>query len=103
MLRWLPSLFALVLTAPGFAGPPDVDDVVLTIRARAALYQDDELRPHNIGVRVVGRVATLFGPVAKLDLGLRAESRLRDMIELRDVRNELDVVPAPAPLPLDPK
>ncbi|MEI7687725.1 MAG: BON domain-containing protein [Planctomycetota bacterium] len=99
MRRWILALVA----AAGFlsgslacGAPPEVEDVLLTIKVRAILYQDVELRSHNIGVRVVDRVAILFGPVTKLDLGLRAESRLRDLIELRDVRNELDLM---TPLP----
>lgn len=99
MRRWILALVA----AAGFlsgslacGAPPEVEDVLLTIKVRAILYQDVELRSHNIGVRVVDRVAILFGPVTKLDLGLRAESRLHDLIELRDVRNELDLM---TPLP----
>lgn len=118
MRRRLRSLVlaALLLTgSPALAAPPSVDDVILTIKIRQMLYRDDDLRPHNIGVQVVDRVAILFGPVPSLDVGLRAESRLRGLIELRDVRNDLDVVtplpellperiPAPAPLPgLEPR
>lgn len=99
MRRWLLGLIAVAGLLAGTsvaAAPPDVEDVLLTIKVRAILDQDPELRDYNIGVQVVNRVAILFGPLPKLDLGLRAESRLRDLIELRDVRNQLDIV-APVP------
>jgi len=99
MCRLILSLAAAVgflIGSSSSAAPPEIEDVILTIRVRSVLYQDAELRSHNIGVRVVNRVAILFGPVTKIDLGLRAESRLRDLIELRDVRNELDLM---SPLP----
>ncbi len=120
MRRWLASMVVAVGSLPIFGGsisaaPPAIEDILLTIKVRQALYRDEELRPHNIGVQVIDRVAILFGPVNSLDLGLRAESRLRGIIELRDVRNELDIletlpellperVPAPAPVPgLEPR
>jgi hypothetical protein len=78
------------------ATPPKIDDILLTIKARQLLYQDAELRSYNIGVQVIDRVAILFGPVPKIELGRRAEARLRGLFELRTVRNELEV---PAPLP----
>jgi hypothetical protein len=92
------------------AAPPDIADTMLTIKVRAVLYQDPELRPYNIGVRVKDRVAFLFGPVPKMELGLRAEGKLRDVFELREIRLELDVldplpelppirIPSPAPRP----
>ncbi len=82
------------LVEPVYAvAPGEVNDVVLTIHARTLFFEDEVLRPHNIGVRVQGRVAVLWGPIADMDLGLRAESRLRGMIELRGVCNELHLMP----------
>jgi hypothetical protein len=92
LLALLAMVVGFLIGSAAAAAPPDIDDVLLTIKVRAMLYKDVELKNHNIGVMVVGRVATLFGPVSKIDVGLRAESLLRDMIELRDVRNELDVL-----------
>jgi hypothetical protein len=55
---------------------------------------------------VRGRVAVLWGPVPSAGAARRAEMRLRTMIELIDVRNELivtneeaDNVPAPETSP----
>ena len=35
------------------AAPPDIDDILLTIKVRQILHQDQELRPYNIHVGVV--------------------------------------------------
>lgn len=79
------------------AAPREVDDILLTIKARQVLYLDKELHAYNIGVRVVDRVAVLFGLVPKSDLGPRAETKLRELFELRGVRNELRVLPSEPP------
>ena len=94
MRRWLLRLFLIAAFVAPSAAPaiePCIDDIVQTIRARQLLYDDDELRLLNLGVIVENRVATLWGPVPKLDLGLRAESCLRGVVEIRDVRNQLIV------------
>ena len=77
------------------AEEPWIDDILQTIRVRQILHDDEELRGLLIGVTVRDRVATLWGPVTKLDLGLRAESCLRGISEIRDVRNELVVLEPP--------
>jgi hypothetical protein len=103
MRRWLPILAGLLLigdAAP--AGPPWIDDVLLTLKARKLLHDDPELRRLGLGIIVENRVAILWGPVPTLDQGLRAESRLRGMIELRDVRNELDVIETGSGGPVEP-
>jgi len=115
MRRLLAVLFIAVWSLPWAgslvaAAPGDIDDILLTIKTRQVLYQDKELHSYNIGVQVVDRVAILFGLVHKADLGRRAETRLRELFELRGVRNELRVLPSepafttprlpsPAPLP----
>jgi hypothetical protein len=93
------SLF--LARGPLSAAPPDIDDILLTIKVRQILHQDQELRPYNIGVIVVDRVAILFGPVSKIEHALRAEARLRDLFELRDVRNDLDVSATLPILPIE--
>ena len=92
------------------AGPRDerIADLVQTVKACTHMQDDEVLAPLNIGVKVRGRIAVLWGPVPTVELALRAEQRLRQIIELTDVRNELIVmsddlrdVPVPAgPTPL---
>ena len=96
-------LLTLLLSMCSFFGPRsaladaprEFDDILLTIKARQILYQDKELQSYNIGVQVVDRVATLFGPIPKSELSRRAEARLRELFELRGVRNELRLLPSP--------
>jgi hypothetical protein len=100
MRSWiLQSVVALAVllrtVGPADAEEPWIDDLLQTIRARQILHDDEELRGLLIGVSVRNRVATLWGPVPKLDLGLRAESCLRGVPEIRDVRNELAVQELP--------
>src|SRR3712207_6613159 len=91
---WLSFLCLPLAAGRGIAAPPGVvEDILYTMQARKLLAEDAALRPLNLGVSVKNRVATLWGPVPKAELGRQAESRLRKMIELRDVRNELDVTP----------
>jgi BON domain-containing protein len=77
------------------AEEPRIDDILQTMRVRQILHDDEELRGHNIGVQVENRVVILWGPVTKLDLGLRAESCLRGIPEIRAVRNEMVVQELP--------
>ena len=95
-LRWLLTLTALAGVAPtGQAAPPKVTlaDVLQTMQACKRLQEDELLAPLNVGVKVRGRIAVLWGPVPTAELALRAEQRLRQMIELIDIRNELIVMP----------
>lgn len=77
------------------AAPPDPEflDLWQTVMACKLLQDDDVLAPLNLGVKVRGRVAVLWGPVPSVAMSLRAEARLRAMIELIDVQNELIVMP----------
>ena len=70
-----------------------IDDVVQTVHARKLLYDDARLRDLNIGISVKNRIATLWGPAPSLELAQLAESRLRAVVEIREVRNELHVSP----------
>jgi hypothetical protein len=94
-------LLTLLVTASSLSAaaladvPREFDDILLTIKARQILYQDKELQSYNVGVQVVDRVATLFGPIPKSELSRRAETRLRELFELRGVRNDLRVLPSP--------
>lgn len=75
------------------AAPPEVADLWQTIQAHKHLQEDRELAALHLGVQVRGRVATLWGPAPSLEMSVRAERRLRSMIQLIDVRNELIVMP----------
>lgn len=66
-------------------------DFLLTVQARRLLLDDPQLGPLNLGLNVVDGVAILWGPVPNAALSFRAEQRLRAMIELAEVRNQLHV------------
>ncbi|GEM_PF-5591015 len=107
-LRRLLTLTALaVVAANGQTAAPPVSlaDVSQTMQACKRLQEDEQLATLNIGVRVRGRVAVLWGPAPTAELALRVEQRLRQMIELIEVRNELIVVPEDlrdVPVPVAP-
>src|SRR5262245_29730772 len=95
-LRWMLTIAVLAsISAAGRAAPPQVSmtDVLQTMQACQKLQEDELLAPLNVGVRVRGRVAVLWGPIPTAELALRAEQRLRQMIDLIGVRNELIVMP----------
>src|SRR4051812_132510 len=98
LFRWAgPVALVLCASLSALAGPairaPDapVRDVMYTIQARRLLLDDPDLGPLNLGVQVRDRVATLWGPVPTAELALKAELRLRNLVELLEVRNELSV------------
>jgi hypothetical protein len=66
-------------------------DLVQTVQARKLLLEDPVLGPLNLGVKVTGRVAILWGPVPSQELSFRAEQRLQTMFELAEVRNRLTI------------
>jgi osmotically-inducible protein OsmY len=74
-------------------------DTKLTLLARQALQADRELAPHNLGVSVQDRAATLWGPVPSVALARRAEILLRNLAELVEVHNELHLDPTQDPGP----
>ena len=95
-LRWLGMIIGmLVIPLVASAAPPDYGfaDLWRTVQAVKLLHEDAALAPLHLGVKVRNRVAVLWGPVPSRDLAVRAETRLRNMIELVDVRNELIVMP----------
>jgi hypothetical protein len=89
-----PAIVGLTL---GPAQAADPNDVRLTLESRQSLNADEKLAALNLGVTVKSGVATLFGPVPSEELARRAESRVRVVNGLRNVRNELHIAP-----PLDP-
>jgi hypothetical protein len=93
--------------APVFAAGPSVSgqerDNQLSLMARQTLLQDETLAPWNLGVRVTQRGATLWGAVPSAALARRAESKLRALPGMLEVRSELRIelpegqLPGPAP------
>jgi len=75
-----------------FADDGDLSrDLLHTVAVRRALFEDKDLAPLNLGVKVRNRVATLWGPVPSHELARRAVELLRKLPDLIDVRNELHV------------
>jgi BON domain len=95
ILHLVVAYTAFFAVAAAHAVEPRIDEILLTMRVRQILHEDDELRGQNFGVTIEKGVAVLWGPVTSLDLGLRAESNLRGIPEIRDVRNELVIVDSP--------
>ena len=94
-LRSLLTVAALAGSNGQIQAPPDrsFTDFLQTVQACQRLQEDELLAPLNVGVKVRHRVAVLWGPIPTAALALRAEQRLRTMIELVDVRNDLIVMP----------
>ncbi|MSQ94078.1 MAG: BON domain-containing protein [Gemmataceae bacterium] len=66
-------------------------DVRHTIKARKLLADDPALATWNLGVVVTDRVAVLWGPAPSAEIAFRAEERLRKMVDLVAVQNNLFV------------
>lgn len=81
-----------VTMSPLRAGDLVGTDEFETLQAREVLLADDELRSLNLGVTVRRHVAMLWGTVPSKKVSLRAEIRLRTMLPLTDVCNDLVVV-----------
>ena len=92
-LRFVLILLVLAGCAAPAAADPGFLDLWHTVQAPKRLQDDPWLAPLNVGIRVRGRIAVLWGPVPSAEAARRAEMRLRSMIELIDVRNELIVMP----------
>lgn len=99
------GMSSMVQAGPARIGGDPMRDVRATIQARKLLADDPELAKWNISVSVRDRVATLWGSVPSAEIAFRAELRLKAMIELTEVRNELfvsDLVkPMRVPLKID--
>jgi osmotically-inducible protein OsmY len=98
LLGWSGTSLAPAEPAPSVSsvtveGDP-ARDCRLTYRARQALFQEPGLATvTNLGVSVRSGVATLWGGVPSADLSLRAETLLRQIQGIFEVRNELHVEP----------
>jgi BON domain len=74
-------------------------DAMLTLKARKALRQEETLAPLNLGVRVRGGAATLWGRVPSESLAAKAVEQVRQVPGISAVRSELAVVPRDGDLP----
>ena len=86
---------ALVAVAPA---ADFVSDVVLARSALAAIDADPQLREVNLIVSVVDRVAVIGGPVSSADVSKRAETVVRGVSGIADVKNRCFVQDKPDPL-----
>jgi BON domain len=76
-------------TPPG--SPLTDKDCQLALFARDALFQDQILGSLNLGVTVRSGTATLWGTVPNLALARRAEEKVRGVLGLAQVKNELRI------------
>ena len=83
---------------PAALRSPAISDVVLARSALASLDADPVLRDVNLLVSVVDRVAVVGGPVAAADHGKRAESIVRRVPGIVDVKNRCFVQESTDPL-----
>ncbi len=98
---WTTGVPAAAGTPPANAERDAYRDLQLTVHARKALQQDPALAPLNLGLRVRGGEARVWGPVPSEELIARALERVRAVQGILKVRNELHVAPAekePEPL-----
>lgn len=93
-LGWLA---VLLISTPARAADGDywMLDFFHTHKVRKLLLEDEVLGSINLGVRVRDRVAYLWGPVPTPELALRAEQKLRECIEIKEIRNDLYVEERP--------
>ncbi len=98
---WTTGVPAVAGNPPANAERDAYRDLQLTIHARKALQQDAALAQLNLGLRVRGGEARVWGPVPSEELIARALERVRAVQGILKVRNELHVAPAekePEPL-----
>jgi hypothetical protein len=97
----LPSLaLALAATLPGggtAAAPDAFTDIRLAGRALEKIQKDPQLEPLGLMVVVKDGVATLRGLAPSKELIQRAVQRVREVPEIREVRNECRLGAAPSP------
>src|SRR5438132_9798856 len=78
-----------------------VQDLQIGLRARNALLQEQGLSGLDVGVSVHERVATLWGTVPTRELARSAEARLRLVLGLAEIKNELHIENGEALPPTD--
>ncbi len=90
------AIIALLATRGLGAQTPDealFRDLWQTVQARKAISDDPQLGTLNLGVKVANGVAVLWGPIPSQALSVRAEQRLRSMVELVEIRNQMSIEP----------
>jgi hypothetical protein len=70
------------------AALPVERDVKLALKARRVLQEDEDFKDLNLGVRVLGSVIVLWGPVPSADAERKAVRLLRTVPGVREVRSE---------------
>ena len=95
------ALFGFLAISAPAADPsaaPAVSDVVLARTALSAIDADPMVRDVNVLVSVVDRVAVVGGPVPSQEHGRRAESIIRRVPGIVEVKNRCFVQEPPDPL-----
>jgi hypothetical protein len=83
---------AIAPAAPPTAAPapaPSLRDMRLAVHVRSVLMEDGELAPYNLGVKVRGGVAVLWGPLPSVELQQRALKRAEEVQGVLSVRSEM--------------
>jgi hypothetical protein len=95
-----------LLAGSACAQAPDetmIHDLWQTVQARKAMLDDPQLAALNLGVKVSSGIAVLWGPVPSQALSFRAEQRLRAMVELIEIRNQMAIEPDDTAAPHAPE
>ena len=66
-------------------------DLELSLRARRLLVEDPALARYDIIVRIDDRVAELSGSVPSMEIALKAETSLKNLLGLASIRNRLTI------------
>ena len=74
-------------------------DWILNNQARRAILKDDQLAPHNIGVTVKDKIATIWGSIPAPEIAKRAEATLLKIHGIATVMNDCRIVPGTDPIP----
>ena len=99
-LWWIVAGLLLVVAAPAGAEttsrPPAVAlglirDLRMTVIARRAFQHDRVLKSLNLGVKVRGGVATVWGPVPSAGVARQAMARLEAIDGIQKVRSEMQL------------
>lgn len=103
LLGLAPQLFSIALQA-GDARAIQIPDLtsrdwILNNQARRAILKDDQLAPHNIGVTVKNKIATIWGSIPAPEIAKRAEATLLKIPGIATVMNECRIVPGTDPIP----
>lgn len=93
-----PVALGLIAALAPAADPTPMSDVILARSALTAIDADPALRGVNLIVSVVDRSAVIGGPVASAEIGKRAETVVRGVTGIAEVKNHCFVQEKPDPL-----